>query len=75
MDDTVTVVLLAIGALCLWLMTKRWFWLLAFSVGGLAAAFTTLACIIHFQILGALGAFFLMIVCWFIASIINDTAG
>jgi len=74
MNDTVTVVLLAIGALFLWLMTKRWFWLLAFGVGGLAAAFTTLACIIHFQILGALGAFFLTGVCWFIASIINDTA-
>jgi hypothetical protein len=74
MNDTVTVVQIGMGILCLWLMTKRWFWLLAFGVGGLAAAFTTLACIIHFQILGALGAFFLTGVCWFNASIIHDTA-
>ena len=73
MNDTVTIVLIGIGALILWLMTKRWFWLLVFGVGGLAAAFTTLACIVHFQIIGALGAFFLTGVCWFIASIIYDT--
>jgi len=55
-------------------MTKRWFWwLLVFGVGGLAAAFTTIACIIHFQILGALGAFFLTGVCLLVAGIINAT--
>jgi len=73
MNDTATVILLALGALAIWLMTKRWFWLVAFGVGGLAAAFTTLACIIHFQILGALGAFFLTGVCWFVANIIYCT--
>jgi hypothetical protein len=74
MNDTITVVLIGIGILSLWLMTKRWFWLLAFGIGALASAFTTLACIIHFQILGALGAFFLMLACCFIAGMIYDTA-
>jgi hypothetical protein len=56
----------------LWLMVQRWFWILAFFIGGLASAFATLASIIHFQILGALLFFFLMFICWgimgFIAS-------
>jgi hypothetical protein len=55
-----------------WLIFQKRFWLVAFGVGGLAAAFTTLACIFHFQILGALGAFFLTGICWFIAMIIHN---
>ncbi len=43
-----------------------------FGIGALASAFTVLACIVHFQILGALGAFALMWICWFIASTIRD---
>ncbi len=73
MNDLATVILIGLGLLCLWLMTKRWFWLLVFGIGGLAAAFTTLACIIHFQILGALGAFFLTGVCWLVTNIIYCT--
>lgn len=65
--------LVIIGILCIFLIMQRWFWLLLFGIGGLAAAFTTLACIIHFQILGALGAFFLMVVCWVIAGFIAIT--
>ena len=49
--------------LALWLITQRWFWLLASGVGALASAFSTLASIFHFQILWALGFFFLTIIC------------
>ena len=54
------------------LLTQRWFWLLVFGISGLAAAFSTLASIFHFQILGALGYFFLTVICWGIASAISD---
>lgn len=48
------------------LITQRWFWMLVFGIGGLAAAFSTLASIFHFQILWALGFFFLAIICYVI---------
>lgn len=54
------------------LVTQRWFWLLAFGISGLAAAFSTLASIFHFQIFGALGFFFLVIICWGITASIAD---
>lgn len=54
------------------LITQRWFWLLVFGISGLAAAFSTLASIFHFQILGALGFFFLAIICWGITASIAD---
>jgi len=54
------------------LIIQRWFWILVFGIGGLAAAFSTLASIFHFQILGALGFFFLAIICWGITSSIAD---
>jgi len=50
----------------LMLITQRWFWMLFFGIGGLAAAFSTLASIFHFQILWALGFFFLAIICYVI---------
>ena len=56
----------------LFLLTKRWVWVFGFGIGGLAAAFSTLASIFHFQILGALGFFFLTIICWFITVAIAD---
>ena len=46
------------------LMTQRWSWVLVFFIAGLAFCFAMLASIIHFQILGAVGFFFLMAVCW-----------
>lgn len=60
----------AFGVLCLWLMTKRWFWVLLFSLGTLACFFSVVASVIHFQILGAMGYFFLMGVCAVIAVVI-----
>ena len=43
-----------------------------FGVSGLAAGFSTLASIFHFQILWALGFFFLTIICWMITAAILD---
>lgn len=59
-----------VGLLALLLLFQRWFWLLVFWVGGLASFFAMLASIIHFQILGALGFFFLMSICWGISGMI-----
>lgn len=67
-----TVLIFGLGVLLVVLVTQRWFWLLAFGIGGLAAAFSTLASIFHFQILGALGFFFLTIICWMITAAILD---
>lgn len=50
---------LAVLALALFLMTQRWFWMLGFGLASLAAWFTVLAMIFHFQILGAVGMFIL----------------
>jgi len=58
------VILLVVLGLAILLMTRRWFWVLAFFVAGLASAFTVLASIIHFQIFAAVGFFFLTIICW-----------
>jgi hypothetical protein len=67
-----TVLIFGLGVLVVVLVTQRWFWLLAFGIGGLAAAFSTLASIFHFQILGALGFFLLTIICWLITAAILD---
>lgn len=64
--------LIIAGLVCLVLMSQRWFWVLLFGISGLAACFALLASIIHFQILGALGFFFLMLVCWGITGAIAE---
>jgi hypothetical protein len=58
--------------IAVFLITQRWFWLLVLGIGGLASAFATLASIFHFQICGALGFFFLTLMCWGIAMMIMD---
>ncbi|RLL52747.1 hypothetical protein D8Y20_07020 [Mariprofundus sp. EBB-1] len=57
-----TILIIAVIIILL-LVFQRWFWLLVFGIGGLASLFAMIASIIHFQILGALGFFALMIVC------------
>ncbi|GBE06008.1 hypothetical protein BMS3Abin10_01650 [bacterium BMS3Abin10] len=66
MSDAGVLILFVLGAGAIYLCTRRWFWKVAFFFGALASLFSMLASIIHFQILGALGFFVLMIVCWFI---------
>lgn len=66
------VILIITGILILLLMLQRWFWVLVFGLGGLASCFSMLASIIHFQILGAIGFFVLMMILWGIASAIAD---
>ena len=57
-----------IGGATIWLVSKivvkRWFWILVFGIGGLASAFSVLASIFAFQILGALGFTLLTVICW-----------
>lgn len=61
-----------IGGLFIILIFQRWFWLLAFGLGGLASLFTMLASIFHFQILAAIGLFFLMLILWGITAKIAE---
>ena len=68
MDGLLTI----IGILAILLIFQRWFWVLLFGIGGLASCFTMLASIIHFQILGAVGFFILMMILWGIAGSIAD---
>ena len=66
------IILGIVGLVALFLITQRWFWLLGFGLGGLASCFAMIASVIHFQILGAIGFFVLMIICWGIASAIAE---
>lgn len=66
------ILIFVFGFLALLLITQRWFWSLAFGISGLAAAFSTSASIFHFQIFGALGYFFLTMICWGITAMIAD---
>jgi hypothetical protein len=64
------IVLALVAIVAVLLVLQRWFWVLAFGIGALASAFALLASIIHFEILGALGFYCLMVVCGPIASAI-----
>lgn len=55
---------IALLFLALLLITQRWFWTLVFFFAGLASLFAMIASVIHFQILGALGFFVLMVICF-----------
>ena len=66
----VWLIIMALASLAL--ATQHWFWLLLFGISGLAACFALLASIIHFQILGAIGFFFLMLVCWGVTGAIAE---
>ena len=52
-------ILIALAVSALFLITQRWLWVLGFALGAIASLFATLAIIIHFQILGAVGFFIL----------------
>ena len=65
-------VLIVLALIALFLITQRWFWLLVFFFAGLASLFAMIASIIHFQILGAIGFFVLMSICWVILVAIGD---
>lgn len=73
MEPIVVIILIAVGIGLLYLITRKWFWLIAFGIGTIASIFTTLACIIHFQILAALGFFFLACICGFITFKIKES--
>ncbi len=63
---------IVVGLIALFLITQRWFWLWGFGLGGLASCFAMIASVIHFQILGAIGYFVLMIICWGVAGAIAE---
>ena len=72
-SDTATLILVGLAVIALWLMTKRWFWVLSFALATLASAFTVIASVIHFQILGAVGFTILTVVLGLITAAIAAT--
>ena len=60
--ETADIILTVAGLVVIGLMTQKWFWLFVFGTGGLASAFACLASIIRFEILWALGFFFLAVI-------------
>jgi len=60
--ETEDIILIVVGLVVIGVMTQRWFWLFVFGVGGLASAFACLASIVQFEILWALGFFFLAVI-------------
>ena len=64
-SDAVFYIVMGVAALVtLYIITQRWFWGLAFFLAALAAAFSCIASIIHFQILWAVGYFVLAFILW-----------
>jgi hypothetical protein len=61
-DDQMTYLIGGIVIITMILMTRKWFWLILFSLGALASLFTCIASIIHFQILAAVGFFILAVI-------------
>lgn len=59
------IILLIISVIiAIYLLTQKWVWLIAFGVGALASLFASIASIIHFAILPAVGLFLLAFVLW-----------
>ena len=67
----VEISLAVVAVIGLLLIFQRSFWLWLFYAAGLAACFAMIASIIHLQILGAVGFFFLKSICWCIGSAIS----
>jgi len=72
MDDSLIIGAVILGGIAILLFTKRWFWLLVFGLCTLASAFTVIASVIHFQILGAVGFTVLTVILWVITTTIAE---
>jgi|GEM_PF-2808242 len=57
-------ILICTACIGLILITRVWFWVLAFLLSSIAAFFSMLASIVHLQILGAIGFLLLGILLW-----------
>jgi len=55
------------------LVTKAWFWCALAAILGIAALFSMLKSIIHFQILAAAGFLFLWALLWLASGIIYES--
>lgn len=62
-----TALILAGLICCIVLMFKRGFWIFSIGIGSVMSCLALLDALIHFQIIVAIGYFFLMLVCWAIA--------
>lgn len=56
----------------LWLVFQRWFWMILFFLAALSSTFTMFALIFHFQIIAAVGMFFLSGFLWVFTGIIVE---
>ena len=68
-----TTILMSIPVVCLLLlMTKKLFWMIALPVVMVGCIFSIIACLIHFQILAAMGFFVILLIAAFLTSLIAD---
>jgi len=68
-----TAVWLILACLGIFLITRAWFWCFIFFLIALASGFSMLASIIHFQILAAIGLFFLTAISWLAFTLIYES--
>jgi hypothetical protein len=71
MNDGVYVFAFVIAVI--FMITQRWFWLIASGLSAIASFFAMCASVIHFQILGAMGFLFLMGICILIFNAASDS--
>lgn len=71
MSDGIFIFALVVGVI--FLITQRWFWLIASGLGAIASFFAMCASVIHFQILGAMGFLFLLAICGAIFNAASDS--
>jgi hypothetical protein len=72
MKDLYLLILGGILLLGLFLLTQRWFWLIALGLSALASAFACIASIIHFEIFAAVGYFILALILLAITAAITE---
>ena len=63
MGDIHFIIIISIGAAVLLYVTRRWFWLLAFSSGAIVCLFRAWDCMIHSEMLGVFIFLLLAVVC------------
>lgn len=68
--ETIVWIFVAVTAFAL--VTQRWFWILVFGVGSIAAALSVLASIFHFQIVAAIGFIVLSIILSLFTAVVAD---
>lgn len=69
LEEDVGIILFFIILFALYLVTQKWFWFILLGLSCVASFFATIASVIHFQILGAVGYFVLTIILYILLQV------